>query len=168
MLKKYFILYILLIIVFNIILFCYYKNLKENFGNINDGINVFKIIYRPNNKDEYLSILKTAITNKYRNIIVIDKDVKLTQKKELIDKRIEEFLNRFGNDWDVLQLTNSKKGYIKTEIYPGLDSVSKGELHGAFIINSSIFNKLHETLKNNLKLDTLQKETKWYMFTPGI
>ena len=44
MYRKYIYLYILIIIVFNIILFYNYKSIKETFGTINKGFNTFHVI----------------------------------------------------------------------------------------------------------------------------
>lgn len=193
MYRKYIYLYILIIIAFNILLFYNYKSVKETFGTINKGFNTFHVInilQRDDtieslnntrtecnkmgislNKIEYgnnlIAIIENAINNNYKNTVVIETGFKFTQSKELIKKRLEEFLNRLGNDWDVLQLSSSTNTNENNtvNIYPGLDSVTNAPISGAYIINSSIFQKLKDSIINN-NINNIQKESKWYLFNP--
>lgn len=159
MLKHYFIIYIVIIIIFNIIILINYKSFKEKFTTTINGINCFDKIYNQGENDD-LSILDDAKKNKFRTIVIKKNDDATIYN---LDNRIHEFLNRFGNDWDVLQLSTQDNSIATTNIYPGLDSVVKVDLDGSLIVNSSIYDRLHEAIHQN-KIQELQTSCKWYLF----
>ena len=160
MLKYYFIIYIVIIIIFNIIIVVNYKSFIEQFTTTAKGINSFDKIYS-GETNNHLGILDDAKKNKFRTIVIKNDDKAAIYN---LDNRIHEFLNRFGNDWDVLQLSTHDNSMATTNIYPGLDSVAKVDLDGSIIVNSSIYDRLHEAIHQN-KLQQLQSSCKWYLFT---
>jgi hypothetical protein len=160
MLKHFFIIYIVIIIIFNIIIVINYKSFKEHFTTTILGINSFDKIYNQEIND-YLGILDDAKKNKLRTIVIKKNDETPIYN---LDNRIHEFLNRFGNDWDVLQLSTHDSSIATTNIYPGLDSVVKVDLDGSIIVNSSIYDRLHVAIYQN-KIQELQTSCKWYLFT---
>lgn len=121
------------------------------------------IINSKNKFNNYNNIIKHAIKNKYNNIVVIEDTFNQTYKLDIINKRINEFINRFQNDWDLILLnSNNTKSTI---IYNGCNSVRGTNIPNAFIINK----KFYKNFKNNINnLNKIVNESKIYIFDPPI
>lgn len=143
--------------------------------------------------ESHKKIMEIAMARKYKNILVLEDDFVFIDSKDKVNKRINEFLNRFGNDWDIVQLSTVHKK--TTPIYDGLDSVNYATTSSGYLINQHFYPKLHKDLSesinkmkkeltdykktNNKRIietrfaldqhwSKLQKESKWYLFNPYI
>ena len=125
-----------------------------------DKIDIVKL---SNKIENYKNIIDNAIKNKYNNIVIIESTFIPNYKNNIINKRIDEFLNRFQNDWDIILFnSNNTKSTI---IYNGCNSVRETDIPNAFIINK----KFYKAFKNNItNINNIINKSKMYIFDPSL
>jgi glycosyl transferase, family 25 len=145
----------------------------------------------------HIKTLEYAKKNNYKTVAVFEDDFVFTESKEIVFKRINDFLNNFDGKWDVIQLTAVYKKLTDIK-YEDIKKVERASTSSAYIINSRFYDKLINILKESVKkmeeemvefnkknnfvlkkkyqtkyaLDQywskLQKNSDWYIFYPYL
>lgn len=145
----------------------------------------------------HIKTMDEIIKNKYKYTIVFEDDFVFAADKKTLDKKINGFLNKYGDDWDIIQLASVYTNLKDTDT-DYIKKVNSASTSSAYIINLPFANTLKNDLKNALvlmekdmeefnkknnnvlkkKFETpyaldqhwykLQKKSKWYIFKPYI
>lgn len=144
----------------------------------------------------HIKALKLAKEKKYNNVVIFEDDFVFTENKDVVNKKINKFLDYFGNDWDIIQLTAHYKSLNNIDNLEDIKKVNRASTSSAYIIQSKFYDKLinnitqakekmeeemiifHRKNKNKKKYTTnyaldqhwnsLQNKSKWYIFHPFI
>ena len=145
----------------------------------------------------HIKTMDEIIKNNYKYTIVFEDDFVFAADKKTLDKKINGFLNKYGDDWDIIQLASVYTNLKDTDT-DYIKKVNKASTSSAYIINRPFANTLKNDLKNALvlmekdmeefnkknnnvlkkKFETpyaldqhwykLQQKSKWYIFKPYI
>jgi len=143
----------------------------------------------------HLKALQLAKQKNYKNIVVFEDDFVFTLDKNDVNNKIDRFLEDYGNNWDIVQLTTVFKNLEDIE-KDYLKKVNYASTSSGYIINSRFFTKLiknlseaidhmvkemiefHKENSNKKKYETgyaldqywgsLQKNSAWYIFYPYL
>lgn len=146
----------------------------------------------------HIKSLEYAKSQKYESVIILEDDFVFTQDKELVNKRISDFLKNFKGKWDVIQLTTVFKKIDDIKNVEDIKKVKSATTSSAYIIKAHFYDKLINTLNESVKnmeeemtefnkknnnilkkknetryaLDQywnpLQKKSEWYLFYPYL
>lgn len=145
----------------------------------------------------HIKALKLAKAKNYKNVVIFEDDFIFTEDKDVVNKKINKFLDYFGSDWDIIQLTAHYKSLSDIETLDDIKKVNRASTASAYIIQNHFYDKLldniieakekmekemiifHRKNKNKKKkfetqyaLDqywnNLQNKSKWYIFYPYI
>lgn len=145
----------------------------------------------------HIKTLEYAKKHNYQTIVVFEDDFVFTEEKDVVFKKIHEFLKKFDGKWDVIQLTTVFKKFTDTDVET-IKKVKSATTSSAYIINSNFYDKLLNILKESVSkmeeqmlefnkknnyilkkkkqtgyaLDQywskLQKNSDWYIFFPYL
>ena len=158
----------------------YYINLTKRKDRKKQILNEMKKIDIPNEKIEridasyekynghlgcvksHIKALENAKKNNYETVVIFEDDFIFTKDKDTIDNKLNEFLDKKNNKWDVLQIGAS---YTKTEDtdIEDIKNVNSAMTSSGYIIN----NNFYDTLLSNFyeSRDKLQKMTDLHLQT---
>mgnify|MGYP001346774047 CR=1 FL=1 len=145
----------------------------------------------------HIKTMDNIIKNNYKFTMVFEDDFVFAVDKKTLDSRINGFLNKYGDDWDIIQLASVYTNLKDTDT-DYIKKVNSASTSSAYIINRHFAETLRNDLKNSLvlmekdmkefikknnnipkkKFETpyaldqnwykLQKKSKWYIFKPYI
>lgn len=145
----------------------------------------------------HIKAMDIIIHQKLKYTMVFEDDFVFTVSKQVFDDKINQFLNQYGDDWDIIQLASF---YVKTEDtnIDDIKKVKRASTSSAYIINLKFAKTLRANLKESLKqmenemrefnrknnnvlkkkretkyaLDqnwySLQRTSEWYLFKPYL
>ena len=141
--------------------------------------------------------MDTILKHKYKYTFVFEDDFIFTTTSQEFDEKINKFLDEYGNDWDIIQLSSHYISTKDTDL-KDIKKVHKASTSSAYLINYHFVKKLKAKLseslknmekemiqfnkKNNNKLRkkyetryaldqdwySLQKKSEWYLFKPFL
>lgn len=142
----------------------------------------------------HIKALKKAKELNLKNVVIFEDDFIFNKLKQEIDKQMNEFLEKKGDNWDVIKLSTA---YISSEPTDMKDiyKIKESSTSSGYIVNKKFYNillkeyyksrdKLEEFTKNhkknedtkiyiadNIALDqhwySLQQKTDWYLIEIG-
>ena len=145
----------------------------------------------------HIKAMDEIINKNYKYTIVFEDDFVFAADKKTLDKKINGFLNKYGDDWDIIQLASVYTNLKDTDT-DYIKKVNSASTSSAYIINRHFAETLKKDLKSSLalmekdmeefirknnnvpkkKFETpyaldqhwykLQKKSKWYIFKPYI
>ena len=129
----------------------------------------------------HLKLLQTALINNYDHILIVEDDITFLDP-ELFKSQFNKFLNKHGNNWDVILLAgNNMPPYEKTD--DTCIKVSRCQTTTGYLVNGHYIKALvtnikmgltnlmkHPNNKNQFAIDkfwfVLQSASKWYLIIP--
>ena len=141
------------------------------------------------------NIMDIVIERGYERVLVFEDDFIFTDYEAI--SKVNTFLNKFGNNWDVLQLSIGYKILIDLDQanydfdVSNVSRVEFGTAPSGYMVNKSIFKALRDKIDEAVKLmekeaeeyndrrfetkyafdqhwGDLQKVSKWYVFQPVL
>jgi len=119
----------------------------------------------------HINAVENAKKNNYETVVIFEDDFIFTKDKDTIDNKLNEFLEKKGNDWDVLQIGASYKTVEDTDI-DDIKNVNSAMGPSGYIINNNFYDSLLDNFYESR--DKLQKMTdehllnsKEKIFEPG-
>ena len=89
----------------------------------------------------HIKALENAKKNNYETVVIFEDDFIFTKDKDTIDNKLNEFLDKKNNKWDVLQIGAS---YTKTEDtdIEDIKNVNSAMTSSGYIINNNFYDNL--------------------------
>ena len=145
----------------------------------------------------HIKTMNEIIKNNYKYTMVFEDDFVFAVDKKTLDTKINGFLNKYGDNWDIIQLASVYTNLKDTET-DYIKKVNSASTSSAYIINRHFAETLKKDLNNSLilmekdmkefikknnnipkkKFETpyaldqhwykLQQKSKWYIFKPYI
>lgn len=134
----------------------------------------------------HIAALEMAKNKGYKNVMMLEDDFNFIDSFEEVNNRISDFMNKYADNWDVLNMSG---GYFREIIKSHLhqEKIARA-IHlsttSGYIVNNKMYDRLLDNFRfglekfietNNYReyaLDKywsiLQKSSKWYMCNPSI